>query len=359
MINMKKIKLFGCFIVLSAITISCTESGIDNDTSFLSTVASGNYNKIFDISADNSGIVKITPTGEGVVSYDINFGDRNSKTTILATQSALHSYPEGSYTVSITSKDLVGKETTTTYPLQVTYRAPENIVVNIGGDMALNATALYAKSFLVYYGDVANEVGTVMGVGESLPGHIYLTNGPNNLRVVALSGGLATSQSIIPLYGFPIDFENTTLDYPIGTYGGVSFSKVPNPSPTGLNTSATVAKYTKAIGAPNWGGTYSTLSVPANFALGRKVKVLVYNTDAANIGKNISLIFQDGIAISGAPGDVSASAPITTVNAWEELVFNFSQLAATARFNSFNFNYNNSASGAGEVVYLDNLRITN
>ena len=44
--------------------------------------------------------------------------------------STSHAYPEGSYTVTIVSKSLSGQESTATYPLQVTYRAPENITIN-------------------------------------------------------------------------------------------------------------------------------------------------------------------------------------------------------------------------------------
>ena len=67
---MKYIKLIFSFIFLVAVTVSCTKDyeGIDSDLSFLSTAASANAAKIFDISTDNSGNVKITPTGEGVSS---------------------------------------------------------------------------------------------------------------------------------------------------------------------------------------------------------------------------------------------------------------------------------------------------
>jgi hypothetical protein len=36
------------------------------------------------------------------------------------------------------------------------------------------------------------------------------------------------------LFGFPIDFENAAVDYFFGTFGNVVFTKVANPSATGL-----------------------------------------------------------------------------------------------------------------------------
>ena len=55
--------------------------------------------------------------------------------------------------------------------------------------MTVGATADYAHSFLVYYGDVTNETGTPLALGATLPAHIYPAGGPFDLRVVALSGG--------------------------------------------------------------------------------------------------------------------------------------------------------------------------
>src|SRR4029078_490374 len=118
----------------------------------------------FDISNDNSGNVKITPTGEGVSSYSVAYGHgTGTGASAVGTPggSTTHVYPEGSYTVTIISKDIAGHETTATYPLTVTYRAPESIAVTTTQtvhNLKVKATALYASSFMVYFGDVANEV---------------------------------------------------------------------------------------------------------------------------------------------------------------------------------------------------------
>jgi hypothetical protein len=166
---MKNIKLIFSFVLLLAVTISCSiPDGIDQDTSFLSSATSGNVSKVFDISTDNSGIVKITPTGEGVTSYTVKYGHGTgaaASAVVTPGESTSHIYPEGSYTVTIISSDIVGQQTTTTYPLVVTYVAPTNLLVNAEVSVytvKVSATATNAKSFLVYFGDVANEVGAYL-----------------------------------------------------------------------------------------------------------------------------------------------------------------------------------------------------
>ncbi|HEY0354836.1 MAG TPA: hypothetical protein VGC29_01450, partial [Flavisolibacter sp.] len=141
-------------------------------------------------------------------------------------------------------------------------------------------------------------------------------------------------------------------------------STVDNPAPGGINTSAKVGRYVKPNGIPSWSGTYSPMNISINFAHGNKIKVLVYNPDAANIGKQLNMELEWGIAGTGAPANGVAvlKAPITTSGAWEELVFDFSTIAAipnTARFEQMVLRFNDSANGAGETIYIDNIRITN
>ncbi|MEO6668666.1 MAG: hypothetical protein ABIN36_04255 [Ferruginibacter sp.] len=361
---MKQLKLIFSIALLAIIGSSCSKDGIDDDLSFLNTASSANYSKIFDISNDNSGNVKVTPLGEGVSTFIINFGDAGAMDTIQPGFNSSHSYPEGSYTVSITSVDIAGHSVTNDYPLTVTYRAPENLLINIGADMQVAATADFARSFLVYYGDVANETGTPLAIGATLPAHIYPAGGPFDLKVVALSGGAATTMQTKTLFGFPLSFESPTMDYFFGTFGNANFSKVANPASTGINTSANVGKYEKTVGAEVWSGTYSPLNIPINFALGNKVKMLVYNPDAANIGKLINVELEAAVSGTGATanGVGVLKVPITTSGAWEELTFDFSTIPAigpTARFNQLVLRFNDTAPGTGEIFYIDNISLTN
>jgi hypothetical protein len=368
---MKKITIIFSFLAFIAGSIGCKKDGINSDTSFLNSAATANLGKIFDISNDNSGNVKITPTGEGASSYTIKFGNGTgaaASAVVMPGFSATHAYPEGSYTVTIVSKDIAGHETTTTYPLQVTYRAPENVVVTLTQlvhNLKVQATALYAASYLVYFGDVANEVGTPLANGAQIS-HDYATSGNYNVKVVALSGGLATAQNITAIivtdpFGLPIDFENAFVSYFFGTFGGGQlFATVANPNSSGLNTSPKVGKFTK--GFEGWSGTYSPLNIPIDFAIGKKIKVLVYNPNPAQIGLKMNVELESAVGGVPANGVAVLKMPFTTSGAWEELVFDYSGIAgipAGTKFGQLVLRFNDTFNGAGAVFYVDNFRLTN
>ena len=349
------------------LTISCNiPDGIDQDTYFLSSAASTKVSTTFDISTDNSGKVIITPTGEGVTSSKILFGHgigADASAVVAPGSSANHSYPEGSYTVTIIYTDITGNQTTTTYPLVVTYRAPENIAIRTIGEMRVSVTASYAKSFLVYYGDVANEVGTPLAIGQVLPAHTYPPSGstPFVMRVVASSGGAATTTATKTLFDLPIDFETPDVDIfaPFGSPISL-FATVNNPNATGLNTSAKVGMFTKG---GTTSGTLSAFNIPINFAYGKKIKVMVYNPNPANIGKNITMLLQAPV-VAGQPaaGVAIKKVPITTSGAWEEIVFDYgtiSAIPASAKFGQLLMRFNDTQAGAQEVFYVDNFVQTN
>jgi hypothetical protein len=369
---MKKMKLICSLLFLIVAASSCTKiEGIDQDLSFLNSVNSTNLDKIFDISDDNTGIVTITPIGDGVASFTVNFGHGTgtaASAEVGPGGTATHTYPEGTYTVTIIAVDAAGKSTTTTYPLTVTFRAPEQVEIKIDADMVVSATALYAKSFLVYYGDVANEVGTPMAIGEKLPPHTYPVGGPYDLKVVALSGGAATTEVVKTLFGVPITFESPTTDYFFGTFGaGQLFEKVANPDASGLNTSATVGKFTR--GDESWSGTYSPLDIPLNFSQGKKLKVMVYNPDPAMIGKKVNAELESAVGGKPANGIAVKRATVTKSGEWEELVFDYStfttaEIPAGTKFNQIVFRYNVTVGGqvpggAGTIIYMDDIRFTN
>ena len=370
---MKKVIIISGLFAFIAGSIGCQKDGIDDDTSFVNTSASANPGKAFDISNDNSGKVKIIPTGDGVSSYLVKFGHGSGATAeeeVKPGYFATHAYPEGSYTVTIISRSFNGTESTTTYPLQVTYRAPEEIKVSTSTDVhqiKVKATALYAASYLVYFGDVANETGTPLASGAELS-HTYTTAGNYNVKVVALSGGAAKSELVTPVtiydaFGLPITFDLSTINYFFGTFGdNQQFATVNNPNPSGLNVSAKVGKFTR--GNQGWSGTYSPLNIPIDMAQGKKIKVLAYNPDPALVGKKLNIELEDGMAnnVKVNNGIAVLKTAFTTSGAWEELVFDFStisNLPAEAKFKQLVLRFNDGTDGAGAVIYVDNFRQTN
>ena len=349
------------------------ESGIDKDVSFLNSSSVGATGKIFDISNDNSGNVKITPTGEGVASFTVNYGHgtgAGASAVVMPGNSTTHSYPEGTYTVTIISTSVSGTQKTDTYPLTLVYRAPENLVVTTTSAahlLKVKATALYAASYLVYFGDVANEVGTPLATGAEVQ-HTYAAAGVYNVKVTALSGGAAKTDQVNAItifdpFGLPITFDSPSVNYFFGTFGGgQQFATVANPNASGLNTSPKVGKFTR--GFESWSGTYSPLDIPIDMAVGKKIKVWAYNPDPALVGKLLNVELENGPVPNGV---AVLKTAFTTSGAWEELVFDYSTIAAipaNAKFSQLVLRFNdafdgNGIGGTGSIIYLDNFRLTN
>lgn len=371
---MKKLSIYAV-AALIVCTVGCSKKdGIDNDLSFLKSAVTNNAGKIFDISNDNSGNVTITPTAEGASSFTVNFGDgtgADASAEVMPGHFVTHAYPEGSYTVTIVSKSLSGQESTATYPLQVTYRAPEDIKVTASSKvhaLTVGASAKYAKSYLVYFGDAANETGTPLASGAQVT-HTYATSGNYNVKVVALSGGAATSELVTPItiydaFGVPITFDETFVNYFFGTFGdNQQFSTVANPNPSGINMSAKVGKFVR--GTQSWSGTYSPLDNPIDMSVGKKIKVWVYNPDPALIGKKLNVELENGSTI--ANGIAVLKMPLTKSGQWEELVFDYSAISgipADETFGQLVLRFSDSVDGAGvggqgAIIYVDNFRLTN
>lgn len=366
-----RINIILSFVALLTLTVGCEKkSGIDGDLSFLKTAKTTNPNKIFDITNDNSGKVTITPTAEGASSFTVIYGDAKSavdSAVVMPGYNTTHAYLEGSYTVTIISKDISGASSTATYPLQVTYRAPENIQVTTSQkvhELTVKASALYAASYVVYFGDVANETGTPLATGAAVT-HTYAVAGDYNVKVVALSGGAATSENVTPVtiydaFGLPITFDDSKINYFFGTFGGNQQFQtgVANPNSSGINTSAKVGKFTR--GNESWSGTYSPLDIPIDMAVGKKIKVYVYNPDPAMIGKNLNVELENGSTINN--GIAVLKVPVTKSGQWEELVFDFgaiSGIPAKETFGQLVLRFNDGTDGAGAVIYVDDFRLTN
>lgn len=195
---MKNIKLLFSFLVMLAVTISCSvPEGIDDDTSFLnSTSDPAAVSALATITQNNSGKVTLTPRGEGASKYEVYFGDGTAQPAIVnAGSSAVHIYKEGIYTVKIVAFGITGKKTESTQQINVSFRSPENLVVTIENDRTISkkvtvkATADFALFYEVYFGDVTNEVPVQVNNGESAS-HTYATAGTYKIKIVSKSGAI-------------------------------------------------------------------------------------------------------------------------------------------------------------------------
>lgn len=123
----------------------------------------------------------------------------------------------------------------------------------------------------------------------------------------------------------PIDFESagkganwtwTSFE----NVGNAALEFVANPSTSGINSSATVAKYTALIGGQPWAGCESkhgadigTFTLTSSNAI---VKIMVYKSVISDVAIKFAT------STNGSSGEIKV--PNTKINEWEELTFDFS-----------------------------------
>lgn len=339
------------------------------DVSFVAAGASAaKTSAMFTITQDNTGLVTIAPSGEGIVSYDVVFGDTTKQAASLAAgKTVRHVYGEGTYQVKITGHDLKGGVSTSTQSLTVSYITPQNLVgkVNITNlSVSVSATAQYATFFKVYFGDSTGFspepfVQTLAGAAVA---HTYASAGTYVIRVVALSGGSETATWTDTVHvskpiSLPVTFEDPNTDYALSDFGGnISVLTL---DPTGSTNH--VVKTIKPAGAQTWAGTTiggatgfpTPVPLKANAA---KMSVMVYSPAA---GLDIKLKVEDH---NNGTHSVETDVMTTRAGQWETLVFDLVQTApGTPAFNS-SYVYDKASIffdfgvvGSGKVFYFDNL----
>ena len=361
---MKRLKYLVFPLLILAVISGCTKTKND-DISFIKTAtAPSDGTTGFLITQDNSGLVTITPSGAGAASYDVYFGD-TSKTpsTILPGNKITHIYGEGTYPVKVVATGITGIKTETTTTLNVVFRAPESVVVNTSQNihnLNVSATALYAPAgFQVYFGDVANEVATPLATGGNL-NHTYAIAGNYTVKVIALSGGAATTTINTPITIYdslllPMTFEDPNVSYNWGDFGGSSTSVIPNPQKSGINTSATVGKIVKNHDQ-TWAGNYIILSAPLDLSVKHVFKVKVFSQ---RVGMKIWLQLERS-------GDNSfqdhREVATTVANQWEEMTFDFAGVDNSKRLQNILFFLDNGTVGDGTSNYtilFDDIILTN
>ena len=80
------------------------------------------------------------------------------------------------------------------------------------------------------------------------------------------------------------------------------------------------------------------------------------------IGKKLNVELEWAVGGTPSNGVAVLKVPVTTSGAWEELVFDFSGntgIPATAKFTQLVLRFNEGTDGAGAIVYVDNIRLTN
>jgi len=324
--------------------------------------APSNINAVFSISQDNSGLVAITPSGDGATSFDVFFGDASGEHEVVAVGETLSRiYAEGTYDVRIVAQSLSGETVEAIQPLVVSFRPPENLEVTISLDPTNNfavnvaASADYATSFDVYFGDATNEVPTPLMIDQTIS-HIYETVGEYIIRVVALSGGAANLEysetiTILNPLLLPLDFEDPTLNYAFTDFGNVVSSVVGNPDQSGLNTSATVGQSFKPIGAEEWGGSFLSLDEPIDFSSLQNIAVNVWSPVS---GITVKLKLENA-----TDPDIFAEVDLvnTVASGWETLTYDFSSSDLSQEYHKVVIFFDFGNVGNDSTYYFDDINL--
>uniref|UniRef100_UPI000629A76C PKD domain-containing protein n=1 Tax=Kordia zhangzhouensis TaxID=1620405 RepID=UPI000629A76C len=209
---MKIIKYILSLCLVALIVYSCGE---DDNTDFVDTVqAPTNLSLLAEITQDNSGQVKITPLGEGVTSFNLNYGDGSDAVeNIEPGEYVEHVYAEGTYEATLTGKALNGSTTSITQTIVVSFQAPQNLVVTIENDAVVSkqvnvtATADFAMTNQIDFGDGSSPV--TGNIGETVS-YIYDQPGIYTITVVAMGGAIETTT-------YTEEFEVTAIVQPLAS----------------------------------------------------------------------------------------------------------------------------------------------
>ena len=169
------------------------------------------------------------------------------------------------------------------------------------------------------------------------------------------SGGVVLAQNS------PIDFETggygATWTWTVFENGGnPSLEIVTNPNTGGINSSATVAKFTALQAGQPWAGCESqhgsdigTFSLDASNST---LKIMVYKTVISDVGLKFV------IPTSGSLGEIKVANTVT--NAWEELTFDFSSHIGLPEAISIDQmvvfpDFNLGGRTQDNIIYFDNI----
>jgi len=361
---MNALKYFFSIAFILVVAVSCKIEKFE-DISFVTTATSPDkLSAFFDITQDNTGLVTITPNGEGSSSYDISYGDGTTTVaTVKAGQNTQHKYAEGVYDVKIIGRGVTNITTEVTQKLTVSFRAPENLEVTAGIDASnlfkvnVTAKAIYETLFKVTFGDGgANEVPQSFLEGATVS-HIYAAVGTYTVKVVALSGGAATTQftktlTIVNPVVLPVDFESSTIVYAFGDFNGGVLSVINNPQSKGINTSAKVARMVKGAGEV-WGGSSLKLGSPIDFSVNKIFMMKVYSP---RVGAKVLFKVENA-----ADNTINKEVEVLTkvANSWEDMAFDFSTIDVSKAYQNLVFIFDNGTKGDGSANFtflLDDIR---
>lgn len=215
---MKKIKYILSTFLVIAVIVSCTIDDINNLDFLDSGVAPSNVAAFVTITQDNTGLVTITPSADGAMQFEIEYGDgTESSATVIAGENSEHIYAEGTYVVNIIAKGITGLTTNFSKDLLVSFQAPvfgsdpvieNDAAVSKQVNVTVGDDAQHAMYFDVYFVEDGAETIVTGNLGETVS-YIYADAGLVTIKVVLKGGAIATTEFILN------DFEVVEILQPL------------------------------------------------------------------------------------------------------------------------------------------------
>ena len=150
------------------------------------------------------------------------------------------------------------------------------------------------------------------------------------------------------------DFEVIKMNLMLGNAEDLSsMTVVPNPDPTGINTSNWVVKFVRDKDGVPWGGFWSSLLVPVDVTVNKYVHVKVWKPRISPIKFKLA---------GGPAGDLETFSitPQTTTGAWEDIVFDFTSLTGAYPVISFMPDFEDPLTLTEDIViYFDDIIVNN
>lgn len=250
--------------------------------------------------------------------------------------------------------------------LPTAFTATKGAVNSNSVELLLNATDNSGTiTYTITYGTTTL---TTTGTSASLKSYMVTglaasTNYSFSVVAKDAAGNVATNSPVIvaatttntPVFvGIPtIDFETVGKDWTWAMYGNGDnaaslFTFVNNPSTSGINSSATCAKFIVNANAETWAQVMTTSFSPITFTPENyKVKVMVYKS----VISNFAITLQN----SDASVKIQKFAPNTKINEWELMTFDFSGLIGKTVTKMVVYPDYPSARTAGSTNYIDNI----
>ena len=322
---MKYFKSILAIIVLAVGFVACEEEEISY--AFQEISAPSDVTAVFDITQDDTGLVTVTPSGEGAQEFQVYWGDaQNEEPELVSPGGSLeHVYEEGEFQVRVIAIGSTGLTSEFNQMVNVSFSAPENLKVTIDQNdpnpllVKVSATADNATMFEVYFGLGEDEEPTPLMPGETAE-YVYAAAGDYTIKVIAKGASATTveyteditvseASGVIVL---PITFDDASVNY-AGNIEG-AFSVVDNPAPGGAN------EVESKVGAiENAGALYEAIVInlgePVDFADNKEMKMKVWSTSATSV----LMKFEGGVEDERANEVLAAHGG----TGWEELTFDF------------------------------------